>query len=161
MPRVQHRNSRRGSTCVGVCVSRRISLDGGERSGECANVSFVRGLLEMPLLLDGLSQGMRELAPFVLTWGVWVAVSQVDFDLIVAGWSRPEVLVVPATLANNLPTYSKSVGTSATLTTRGGLRPLVNITSSTDATLIEHHTKGIPKEELAATLNTVFAERSR
>ena len=42
---------------------------------------FVRGLLEMPLLLDGLSQGMRELAPFVLTWGVWVAVSQVDFDL--------------------------------------------------------------------------------
>ena len=118
---------------------------------------FVRGLLEMPLLLQGISDS----SAFVLTWSLWVAVSQVDFDEIVAAWSQPEVLTKSGTLANKLPTYSGSTGTSAILTTRGGLRPLINLSKAADTALFEHHAKGIPKEELAATLNTVFAERSR
>lgn len=118
---------------------------------------FIRGLLEIPLLLDGADD-----SPVVLTWSLWVAVSPSDFERVVAGWSRPEVLIVSGTLANNLPTYKDTAGTPATLTTRGSLRPLVTITKSTDNTLMDHHTKGMQKEQLAAALTAVYeAERSR
>ena len=104
---------------------------------------FIRGQLELPI------HGSPE--PF--TWGVWVEVSNADFDRMGEVWETPGRESEPpynVRLDTLLRIYPDTVGLSAKLITRPvGLRPLVQVASDSHP-LAQEQNSGIPMERVRA-----------
>lgn len=136
------------------------SLDGTEKANraklssdlcciESTSSFYVRGLLEIPVHIAESS-----VKP-ILTWGLWIKVSQTDFDSVVANWSTENNIEMDGTINNSLSGYSGSYGMKVKLTTRsGGLRPI--ITLKDDSTLSKDQEEGLSAEKVSNLLCHAF-----
>ncbi|MEF9942732.1 MAG: DUF2199 domain-containing protein [Burkholderiaceae bacterium] len=88
-------------------------------------------------------------------WGIWVEVAKADHDAYLAHYQHGSVEVAPlaGTVANNLPSFSPTLGLPVTVTLDDEHRPFVQIDPSSRHKLAREQKKGIDRarhEALAA-----------
>ena len=96
---------------------------------------YIRGCLQIPLI--------EHAAPFV--WGVWVSVSQANFERVLALWDADASGQEPmfGWLSNNISTYPPTFGLKTNVHLRGGgLRPSIEL-EPTDHPLAREQRQGI------------------
>ncbi len=103
---------------------------------------FIRGCIDIPVI------GTNE----TFTWGVWVSLSEENFEITLENWDNPnrekEVKPMFGWLSSDLPYESETINLKARVHTRSGdLRPYIEL-EPTDHPLSIEQRKGITIERV-------------
>lgn len=103
---------------------------------------YLRACLEVPI---------NDMPGQKFVWGIWVTISQFDFDSTMEMWDNPERVDEPeymGTLANTMPSYDETRNLKVLIKTRAvGERPAIIVDEELHR-LFTDQTKGVDRQDV-------------